>query len=248
MRARIKPQPRPLLDLERQNACRRRYAAAHPGWRESGQIYEASVRQYVSLATRVLDVGCGRGGVIELLHGDVALAVGVDPDVTSLAEHRAPIHRAGGLLEALPFPDESFDLVVCSWVLEHLAEPERALAEIGRVLVRGGHWVFLAPNGYHPLAWANRLLSVWGASQARLVSWLYGRAEADTFPAVYRANTRAGIHRLATDAGLWPVAFCTVGDPTYLAFNEPLFRLAAWLERLTPAGLKVHLIGDYAKV
>ncbi len=199
-------------------------------------------------ASRILDVGCGRGGLIELLHGHVALAVGLDPDLTSLHEHRASIHRAAGLMGGLPFPSASFDLVLCSWVLEHLAAPERALAEVGRVLVRGGHLIILAPNGYHPLAWANRLFSGLGEVQARLVARLYGRAEADTFPAVYRANTAGRLHRLAADAGLWPLALHTVGDPSYLAFNEPLFRLSVWLERLTPAGLKVHLVGDYVKV
>ena len=36
-----------------------------------------------------------------------------------------------------------------------------------------------------------------------------------------------------------------VGDPTYLAFNEPLFRLACLLERVTPPPLRVHLVGEY---
>jgi hypothetical protein len=36
-----------------------------------------------------------------------------------------------------------------------------------------------------------------------------------------------------------------VGDPTYLAFNEPLFRLSCLLERITPPALRVHLVGAY---
>jgi SAM-dependent methyltransferase len=244
------------LDLDRQNLFRRRYAATHPGWRESGQVYEATVRQYVHPAARVLDVGCGRGGVIELLHSQVASAVGVDPDRRSLVEHRAPaVRRAAGLLEHLPFSGESFDLVACSWVLEHLARPERAFAEVARVLQssnpaaakRGGHLVFLTPNALHPLTWANCLLGRLGDAQGRLVSHLYGRAEADTFPVVYRANTRRRITQLAKAAGLEPVAFYAVGDPTYLAFNKPLYRLALLAERLTPRWMKVHLVGDFAK-
>jgi SAM-dependent methyltransferase len=203
-----------------------------------------------------LDAGCGRGGVVELLHGQVALAVGVDPDRLSLVEHRAPaVRRAAGLMERLPFPDESFDLVVCSWVLEHLARPQRAFDEVSRVLQRhdpargkiGGRMVFLAPNAWHPLAWANRVLGRAGAWQGRLVRRLYGRVEADTFPVVYRANTRRRITRLAKAAGLEPVAFYVVGDPTYLAFNEPLYHLAVLAERLTPRWMKVHLIGDLVK-
>jgi len=36
-----------------------------------------------------------------------------------------------------------------------------------------------------------------------------------------------------------------VGDPTYLAFSELLFRLACLIEKLTPPPLRVHLVGDY---
>jgi SAM-dependent methyltransferase len=194
--------------------------------------------------------------LIELLHGQAALVVGADPDRRSLIEHRAPaVRRVVGLMEGLPFPAKSFDLVLCSWVLEHLARPERAFAEVARVLKcpdpaanrPGGHFVFLAPNAWHPLTWANRLLGRVGDRQARLVRRLYGRAEADTFSALYRANTRQRITQLAREVGLELVAFYAIGDPTYLAFNEPLYRLAVLTERLTPRWMKVHLVGDLVK-
>jgi SAM-dependent methyltransferase len=194
--------------------------------------------------------------VIELIHGQVALAVGVDPDQRSLVDHRvAVLRRATGLMERLPFSDESLDLVLCSWVLEHLASPQRAFAEVARVLQspdgatgrRGGHFVFLTPNGWHPLIWTNRLMGRIGDWQARLVSRLYGRADVDTFPVIYRANTRRRLESLARAVGLTPVSFHTIGDPTYLAFNEPLYRLGVLLERLTPRWMKVHLVGDFVK-
>jgi SAM-dependent methyltransferase len=158
-------------------------------------------------------------------------------------------------MEHLPFPDESFDLVLCSWVLEHLADPARAWAEVARVLkspsaspmLGGGHFVFLTPNALHPLTWISRWLGRLGDWQSRLVERLYARSEADTFPVLYRANTRRRIAALGRAAGLRPVRFCRIGDPTYLAFNEPFYRLAVGLERLTPAGMKVHLVGDFVK-
>jgi SAM-dependent methyltransferase len=194
--------------------------------------------------------------VIELIHGQVALAVGVDPDQRALVGHRVPVlQRATGLMERLPFSDGSLDLVVCSWVLEHLAQPQHAFAEVARVLQGpdaasgrpGGHFVFLAPNGWHPLTWTSRFLGRIGDWQARLVSRLYGRADVDTFPVVYRANTRRQLERLARAAGLTPVSLNTVGDPTYLAFNAPLYCLAVLVERLTPRWMKVHLVGDFVK-
>src|SRR4030088_1318819 len=80
----------PLLPLSLQNTYRTRYRAMRPGWRSSGDQLEALVRGYVTAASTVLDLGCGRGGVVELFWRDVKLAAGLDPDSPSLIEHRAP--------------------------------------------------------------------------------------------------------------------------------------------------------------
>jgi len=74
------------------------------------------------------------------------------------------------------------------------------------------------------------------------VERLYGRVEADTFPAFYRANTAARLRALAAQAG-FELELEPVGDPTYLAFGEGLFRLARLLERITPPSLRVHVVG-----
>jgi ubiquinone/menaquinone biosynthesis C-methylase UbiE len=149
---------------------------------------------------------------------------------------------ACGLAEALPYADDTFDLVCCSWVLEHLAEPQRAFAEVARALRTSGRFIFLTPNARHPLLMLNRALN-W--TQGRLVDWVYGRSETDVFPAFYRANTAARIELLARAAGMERVSLQFVGDPTYLAFNEPLFRLACLLKRVTPCWVRVHMVGDY---
>ena len=243
-----------MLNLDRQNTYRARYQTSHPGWQTSGQVYESFVRRYTGQhwdavlphIVRWLDVGCGRGGIVELLGGQVTLCVGVDLDLASLCEHRAPhTRRVAAPVDALPFADESFDLVTCSWVMEHLADPRRAFAQIARVLVSGGHWVFLTPNARNLLTFANRLMR--GPLQARLVRQLYARAEADTFPVRYRVNTPAHIEQLARQVGLRPVQIQLVGDPTYLAFNDALFTLSSLLERITPQSLRVHIVGDYIK-
>jgi SAM-dependent methyltransferase len=243
-----------MLNLDRQNAYRARYQATHPGWQTSGQVYESFVRRYAGQhwdailphVVRWLDVGCGRGGIVELLGGEVTLCVGADLDLASLHEHRAPhTCRVAAPVDALPFADESFDLVTCSWVMEHLADPRRAFAQIARVLAPGGHWIFLTPNARNPLTFASRLMR--GPLQARLVRRLYARAESDTFPVRYRVNTPAHIEQLAREVGLRPVQIQLVGDPTYQAFNDALFALSSLLERITPQSLRVHIVGDYTK-
>lgn len=236
----------PFLPLEKQETYRCRYAGEHPGWQPASHVYRDRVAAHLGPSVRVLDLGCGRGGVVEELHGRAGRVVGVDPDKTSLAEHRlVHLPRAAGRAEALPFSDRSFDLVCCSWVLEHLPDPERALREVARVLAPGGHFVFLTPNVCHPLLALNRWLR-W--TRGRAVQWLYGRAEADTFPALYRANIIPRLKFLLRSAGLELVALIPIGDPTYLAFNEVLYRLSAWAERWIPPSARIHLVGEAQKV
>lgn len=235
----------PFLPLEKQEALRRRYAGEHPGWRPASHVYRDRVAACLGPSVRVLDLGCGRGGVVEELHERAGRFVGVDADWGSLAEHRlASLPRATARAEALPFPAGAFDLVCCSWVLEHLPDPERALREVARVLAPGGRFVFLTPNVRHPLLALNRWLR-W--TRGRAVQWLYGRAEADTFPALYRANTIPRLTALLQAAGLEMIALIPVGDPTYLAFNEVLYRLSVWAERWTSPSARVHLVGEAVK-
>lgn len=236
------------LPLDVQNSYRARYRAMRPGWSSSGDQLEALVRSYLTPDTQVMDLGCGRGGVVELFWEDVRLAVGLDPDVPSLAEHRAhgmPVIRGRG--EHLPFAGESFDLIVCLWVLEHLRSPEEVLREVHRVLRPRGHFLFLTPNLRNPLLALNRLGRALPQLQRRLVPRLYGRVEADTFPVQYRANTAGTIRSLAQRSGLRVVELRIVPDPTYMAFNSFMFRASVMSERSLPSAWGVHLLGDLTR-
>lgn len=231
-----------MLSNERQEWYRRRYGQMRPDWRPSSHVYQDLVARRLSAETRVLDLGCGRGGVMERLHSRAGLVVGLDSDWQSLVEHRSgAVALSHGVAETLPYADDSFDLVCCSWVLEHLPAPERAFNEVARVLRSGGSFVFLTPNVRHPLLMLNRALR-W--TRGRLVDRFYDRDEPDVFPALYHANSATEIRRLSEKGGMELISLRFIGDPTYLAFNEPLFRLACLLERVTPRWMWVHLVGE----
>ncbi len=82
----------------------------------------------------VLDVGCGNGAYVSALQ-DGRTTFGLDwqplPTWASM-----PGRFAVGLADQLPFSDDSFDTVSCFETLEHLADPQRGLAELGRVARR----------------------------------------------------------------------------------------------------------------
>jgi len=132
---------------------------------------------------------------------------------------------------------------MASWVLEHQRQPAADLAEIGRVLKPGGHFIFLTPNRGHPLIQLNRLLGRISALQTRLVSRLYARQPDDTFPAYYRANCQADIERLAGAAGLQLVALHIIADPSYWGVMPALYPTLSRLDAHLPTPYQLHLVG-----
>jgi SAM-dependent methyltransferase len=97
---------------------------------------------------RVLEVGCGAGHLLARL--PAGRGVGVDLSEALLARTAARVGRRAVLAQgdagALPFAAGAFERVYCSEVLEHLVDPRGAVAEIARVLKRGGVAVLSVPN------------------------------------------------------------------------------------------------------
>ena len=93
-----------------------------------------------SSPSAVLDAGCGEGETIERL-GDLlphpVTGVDLNPGSVAFAAERLPGDQfdTADLLN-LPFDDDSFDLVLCLEVLEHIPDPKPALAELARVSSR----------------------------------------------------------------------------------------------------------------
>lgn len=106
---------------------------------------------------RYLDVGCGTGLILRHLPEG---STGIDLNPRHLARAKAYVPSASlmiGDAEHIPFPDNSFDTIICTEVLEHLVHPEQALSEIFRVLLPGGRLIGSTPR--HALLWRFRFLS-----------------------------------------------------------------------------------------
>ena len=108
---------------------------------------------------RLLDLGCGFGGLTRLVADrlGVAEAHGIDLDAVALEEARGKgvvTHQLDMRQGTLPFPDSSFDLVTTYGVLDYLADFDPMLGEIYRVLRPGGYALVSLPN---LAGWQNRL-------------------------------------------------------------------------------------------
>lgn len=92
--------------------------------------------------TKVLDVGCG---IVTVLHFIKGRKYGLDPlakQLIKIYKYPADTKVVEGVAEEIPFPDEYFDVVFCTNVLDHIEDPERAVNEVVRVLKDGGYFVF----------------------------------------------------------------------------------------------------------
>jgi SAM-dependent methyltransferase len=101
--------------------------------------------------SRVLEVGCGWGELAAWIAQDTGaevIATDLSPRMVELARSRGVDARVADVQE-LPFDDGSFDAVVAAWMLYHVPDLDRGLAEIVRVL-RPGRALFATTNSrYH---------------------------------------------------------------------------------------------------
>jgi SAM-dependent methyltransferase len=115
----------------------------------SNRFYAILVRRYRPVAGRVLEVGCGLGHLLGFL-SEWYEVFGVDINAWALSEARRNVpggHFAVLSAEQLrPFLDGSFHVVIAKHVVEHLSDPDRAIAEMARVLVPGGMLLLATPN------------------------------------------------------------------------------------------------------
>ena len=132
------------------------------GWLTDTFLFGGKVRELrqktVTLAQlqpgeQVLDVGCGTGTLAREVArrvGRTGHVAGIDPSAQQIAQARAqaarrnlPIDFQLGVIEQLPFPDQTFDMVFSTLMMHHLPAPlkRQGLAEIARVLKPGGRLV-----------------------------------------------------------------------------------------------------------
>jgi SAM-dependent methyltransferase len=134
-----------------ESRLRRRAAGyAGAGTREDARI--PLVAAVVAAAPRrVLEVGCGWGELAEWIAretGAEIVAVDLSPRMVELAVERGIDARVADV-QALPFADATFDTVVAAWMLYHVPDLDRGLAEIARVLRPGGTFVASTNSRFH---------------------------------------------------------------------------------------------------
>jgi ubiquinone/menaquinone biosynthesis C-methylase UbiE len=152
---------------------------------------------------RVLDVGCGRGQLLQAFQrqGCEVLGTEFSDGACRYARDVLKIPVKVGLLHELNFPNESFDVVVMWHVLEHVSDPRPTLAEVSRILKPGGLFMVAVPD--------------FGSPEAQLTK--AGWFHLDV-PRHLSHHTRASLSKGLSAAGLQPRWSSTLA-PEYDSFS-----------------------------
>ncbi len=206
------------------------YPAQGDRWDEI--LFREMILSRLEPGHKMLDLGAGRGRVAELdFRGKCAFVAGVDPDPSVISNPH--LDEAKQLLApdfSIPYADETFDIVFSDSVLEHVAEPAGFFAEVSRVLKRGGVFLAKTPNKHH---YVTAIARITPHRFHEVVNNWRGRDHEDTFPTVYRCNTRRQFLRYARKSTLQLTQFRIVeGRPEYLRSNFLTYLPGVAYERL----------------
>lgn len=173
---------------------------------DSKLLFFSIVSDLIDANSTVLDLGAGRGQVVESargymrwlidLRGRCKKLIGADIDPVVLTnpyvDEAIVMHPSG----SISLPDNSVDCIACFAVLEHIADPASFAVEVERVLRPGGWLCGWTPNkwGYVGLS-ARMVPNRFHAKVAKRALPGDTREENDVFPTVYRLNTVGAIGR-----------------------------------------------------
>lgn len=234
------------------------------GWRPSmmyrfgyftpDEHYEAVVAKLVQKGRPWLDVGGGRDlfphnqPLAELLSERSGDVTGVDPSET-LDENPYLHHKVRGCIEDFNTA-RTFPLVTLRMVAEHIAQPQQAAETLARLTAPGGHVVVYTINVFAPLSWASWLIPF--RFHHRIKRLLWETEEKDTFPVVYKMNTRRRLRQIFAAAGFQERKFAYLSDCRTLARFPLSFRMELFAWRVFRALGLVYpencLLGVYERV
>ena len=213
-------------------------------------IFRRIVLDHLEPSYVLLDVGAG-AGIQRLMDfkEHAKFVCGCDPDPRVAGNPFLDDGRIASA-ERIPWPDSTFDLVISNNVLEHLSDPETVFGEIHRVLKPSAMFLFKTPNKWHYATLISR------CTPHRFHEWFNsrrGRANEDTFPTYYKANSSRSVRKYcrSEDLTVRNIRFYE-GRPEYLRFSVPTYlagclyeRVVNWVPRLSM--FRVVIVGVIQK-
>jgi SAM-dependent methyltransferase len=179
----------------------------------------------------LLDLGCGYSNVLfsEWL-SSAAVVIGIDQRHEDVRRNPHLSFRVVGDIERSPLADSSVDVIVSSFVIEHVRDPLTLLKECRRVLKPNGFAVFCTPClfGYKAL-----IARICGDTVSKWIWRLLKGKPHPPWPDYYRANTPGRVNRLCARSGLVLERLVLIPEIPHFFYNSPsLFAAARAWDRL----------------
>lgn len=169
----------------------------------------------------VLNVGCGRDNFCEGLARST-LRIGLDLS-DEIKQAKGLDYRVKGVVETMPFADETFDVIFTFGVIEHLQHPSFAFTEFARVLKPDGFLILGTPNIWNYTMVVSRLTPLWLHNCIRH----YGSGAPENCLTYYKANSVRRLRRIAQRNGFQVVRVDRTGHAfTYFRLIGPLYAIA----------------------
>jgi len=202
----------------------------------------ACVRSIATPNLRVIDLGCGAGPVLSALRQDGVDVVGLDYSEDMLENARSRLRSAGlsdsnlfqGDCRNVPYPEASFDVVVCLGVISYLEHYEPVLDEIHRLLKPGGTALISYRNVFNPIL--SDPLALTRRALRNLLSPIIGPRPSETFEIGRLLDHRVVRSRIGA-AGLQCVDHFGIGFGPFCFAGRKLFnerrsiRISRWLAK-----------------
>ncbi len=222
--------------------------ATYPEFRTGGDFYRDFLKRHLHADAVVLDAGCGDGGILAEFATVPKKIIGVDQNKELLEKNSVVHEKFVANLENLPFENNSIDVIVSQFVLEHVENPEKVFKELFRVLKPGGVFIFLTPNMLNPVMALSKILPHFVHHFLRTTIL---KKQEETHPTYYKVNTHKKLVSLGHAAGFERHKIVRAGNPEYLGFCKPLVPLAIFYEKITDHAplrfLKMYLTGYFVK-
>ncbi len=117
-------------------------------WKHRNEARKAFILKAKSYSGSFLEIGPGYGRVmLEIMQHDSIIGLEMDDKLVELLKNRQ-LEVVKGIAEAIPFENDSFDVVLCEEVIEHIQMQSRVINEVHRVLKSHGVAIFTTPNKY----------------------------------------------------------------------------------------------------
>lgn len=234
--------------LERKKYVDERLSKNFPDFKTGGYFFRKFIKENISADSVLLDAGCGSRGMVSEFKNQSHYIIGVDKDRYLLDRNDYVDKKILSDLEDIPLVDNSVDIVISEFVIEHLANPQKVFAEIYRILKPGGVFVFLTPNLYNPIMLFSRLMPL------RAHNFLLKRLlkkDDQAHATFYRCNTYGKLTVLGKGAGFKNIIIKRAGNPEYLGFTKGLARFSIYLEKIIDKNIlqvfKMYLVGYFRK-